>query len=335
MEVPETPERLSYSTPERASAQIPTPQVANACAPGQYIFIVGLSRSGTSLMRKILNRSGQVAICKENHFLGHLLASEGARYKFRRFAPLADDENVRKLVNFLYDGGLERSSRFRGMSAQWRWMQRAVKRKEFLRRVLESSRTERDLFDIMMRLYAEHMGRTVLGEKTPAHVRYVPILLEWFPQAKILHMLRDPRGIFVSELRRRQALAVTPPYRQLRHFPFLLKVYILAQTTFLWLEGARLSRKYQRLYRDNYFVLRFEDLVQDPETHIRRLCEFSGIRFQSSMLSQRVVSRGFRVGTSGFDADAADRWKKQIDPWINSWFAWLFDRQLKNFSYSH
>jgi len=332
--VPETPEQRSHSAPECGAAQFPAPAVPNGSAPSKYVFIVGLSRSGTSLMRKILNRSPQVAICKENHFLGHLLASEGVRYKFRKFEPLADDQNVRKLVDFLYDGGLERSSHFRGMSAQWRWIQRAIKRKEFLRRVLESSRTERDLFDIMMRLYAERMGRAILGEKTPAHVRYVPTLLEWFPQAKILHMLRDPRGIFVSELRRRQARAVTTPYRQLNNFPFLLKVFILVQTTLFWLESARLGRKYQRLYPHNYFVLRFEDLVQSPETHIRRLCEFSGIEYQPSMLSQRVVSRGFLKGASGFDADAANRWKEHIDPWVNSWFARLFDRHLKSYPYS-
>src|SRR5262245_43282916 len=96
-----------------------------------YIFIVGLSRSGTTLMRNILNQSDWIAISRENHFLGHLVGAEGMRQKFRKFGDLSNDQNVYKLVDHLYSGGSERISWFRRSSSHWRWITRRVDRQEF------------------------------------------------------------------------------------------------------------------------------------------------------------------------------------------------------------
>jgi hypothetical protein len=298
----------------------------------QAIFIVGVSRSGTSLMRKILNASDKIAIAWENHFLGHLIASEGARYKFRKFGDLLDDNNVRKLVDYIYSGEFRKSSKYRDVSAQWRWIVEKVDKEDFLQRILDSDRSEQALFAVMMRVFADSKAKPIMGEKTPAHVRYVPTILEWFPEGRIIHMVRDPRGIFVSELRRRKK-AETYPYKQLKRFDFLFKLYILLQTTIVWFESAYRCSKYKRLYPSNYYPLKFEDLVKDPENRVARVCDFLGVDFQDKMLNQFVVSGGFQAGKDGFDAQAADRWRHHIDPWINSWFSLLFRKYLKELGY--
>ena len=64
----------------------------------EYIFIVGVSRSGTSLMRHILNQSDWIAISRENHFLGHLIGSEGTRQKFRQLKPVENGVEVPRLI---------------------------------------------------------------------------------------------------------------------------------------------------------------------------------------------------------------------------------------------
>lgn len=298
----------------------------------EAIFIVGVSRSGTSLMRKILNASDQIAISWENHFLGHLIPSEGARYKFRRFGGLSNDGNVHRLVNYIYSDDFRKSSRFRDVSNQWRWIVAKIDKQDFLQRILNSDRSERSLFTIMMRVFADAKGKPIMGEKTPAHVRYVPTLLAWFPGGRVIHMIRDPRGIFVSELRRRRK-ATTFPYQQLKRFDFLFKLYILLQTTIVWFESVNLYAKYKELYPDNYYSLRFEDLVTDPENHIRRVCDFLGVDFQANMLRQFVVSDGFQAWQDGFDAHAADRWREHIAPWANRWFVFWFRKHLKQFGY--
>jgi len=300
----------------------------------KFIFIVGVSRSGTTLMRRILNSSDQIAITDKNHFLGHVIPSEGARYKFRKFGDLSDDDNVRKLVDYIYLGGLEKDfKKFRYWSFHWQWIIKWIDREDFLRKVLDSDRSERALFTVMMQVYADHRGKPIMGEKTPIHFRYVPTLMEWFPDGKVIHMLRDPRAVFASELRTRQQEAVTTPFKQLKRVDLLFKLYIVLQTTVTWFENIIRCSGYKKRYRDNYYLLRFEDLVNDPEKHIRKLCDSLGVDFQDKMLEQAVVSKGFKLGQAGFDTEAATRWKKMIDPWINSWFSFWFGKYLKEFGY--
>ena len=50
-------------------------------SPAEAIFVVGVHRSGTTLMRSILNSSSLVAITNENHYFGHFLAAEGVHQR--------------------------------------------------------------------------------------------------------------------------------------------------------------------------------------------------------------------------------------------------------------
>jgi len=299
----------------------------------KFVFIVGVSRSGTTLIRRVLNRSDQIAIANENHFLGHLIRIEGARYKFRKTGDLSEDDNVRRLVDCIYSGEFEKSSKHRRISYHWRWIIKKVDREDFLQRILDSDRSDRALFTVMMQVFADHRGKLIMGEKTPAHLRYVPTLMEWFPDGKVIHMLRDPRAVFISELRRRKEIPITPPFKQLKQFDFPFKLYIVLQTTAVWFESILRYSKYKRIYPNNYYLLKFEDLVSDPEKHIRQVCDFLGVGFQDKMLKQKVVSRGFQLGQPGFDTQAAIRWKKHIDPWINVWFSFWLGKYLKEFGY--
>jgi hypothetical protein len=302
----------------------------------RFVFVVGARRSGTTLMRRILNKSDQVALCDENHFLGHVIPTEGVRYKFRQFGDLSDDDNVRKLIDYIYDGGLEQSfKRLRWWSYHWKWIVAWVDREDLLQRILASDRSERALFVVMMQVFADRQGKPIMGEKTPIHFRYVPTLMEWFPDGKVVHMLRDPRAIFVSELRTRRQEAITFPFKQLRRFGFLFELYIVVQTTAMWFESTIRSRKYEKTYPNTYCVVKFEDLVSDPGKSVRQICDFLDVSFQDKMLEQTVVSKGAQLGQAGFDKGAAIRWKECIAPWINAWFSFWFRGYLKEFGYAN
>ena len=299
----------------------------------EFISIVGTSRSGTTLMRKILNKSDEISIAFENHFLGHIVTWEGAIYKFRKLGDLTDDRNVHKLIRYIYSGGFQKDSKYRGISRHWEWLIDKVDSNNLLQRILSSDRTERGLFVAVLQAFADYNSKPIIGEKTPAHVRHVPTLLEWFPKGKIIHMLRDPRAVFVSEHRRRNALPITTPYKQLAKHRFLFKLFIVLQTTIFWYESTWRCFRNRRLWPNNYYVLRFEDLVAFPQKYVRQVCDFLGIVFHNGLLNQKVISNGFRVGQDGFDAQAAIRWKKYIEPWINSWFLFWFKKYLRKCGY--
>ena len=116
--------------------------------PGEpeAIFIVGVSRSGTTLTRRILDRHSRIGIATENHYLGHLLAWEGARHYLRRVGDLRQDDHVRALVDLIYSGELQRRSRLRELSPYWRWLSGKVPRGDIERYLLASDRTERGVF---------------------------------------------------------------------------------------------------------------------------------------------------------------------------------------------
>lgn len=290
-----------------------------------HIFIVGSFRTGTSLTRNILNCSEKVAICDETHFLGHMIG-KGFRHKFARVGDLSTDTGAKKVIDYIYN---LRHKNF------WRWVQRNVAREEFLQRLLESDRTDRALFDLVMAFYAN--GKPIRGEKTPAHIHYVPTLLEWFPNAKIVHTFRDPRAIFVSKKKKKSKQENVPlRYHLLRKSESIFEIYLSFNVLITWLRIVQLHHRYQQLYPNNYYLSKYEDLISDPETCLRKLCDFLAIDFTEAMLQQTVVNSSFvsrQDQVQGFDISAIDRWREHLPPVINKWFVLWCEKHLLEFGY--
>ena len=284
---------------ERPSSEIPTIPLADG--EPEAIFVVGVSRSGTTLMRRVLARHPRIAIADENHYMGHLLPGHGVRHAVRRVGDLSVDANVRRLVDLLYSDAFQRGSRLRDVSPFWRSLPAQVPRAELERRLLAGERSERGVFRAILRLHADLQGRAIPGEKTPAHYRWAAELLEWYPTARVIHMVRDPRAVYVSELKRRRERPDSFPYRWLVRVPILLRAFVLAETVWAWSDAIGRHRELRRGFPDRYRAVRFEDLVSDSPAEIKALCGFLGVPFRSGMLRQKVVSRGEKLGEAGFD----------------------------------
>ena len=299
----------------------------------EAIFVVGVSRSGTTLMRNVLNSHSRVGIAPENHYLGHLLPGGGYRDVFRREGDLGDDETIGRVVRRIYSPAFQQGTRLRPVSPFWRWLKRSVPRKELGRRLRTAPRTAQGQFDALLRTYADTKGKAIPGEKTPAHVAFVDTLLEWYPGARVVHMIRDPRGVFVSELRRRIETPAALPYRWLVRLPPLFRGFVLLETVWAWAGAVRHHRRLARLYPDAYRLVRFEDLVREPARTVDGLCAFLGIDSEPAMLEQEVTSRGTQLGQSGFDAGAADRWRASIGRGQATWLVRLLGRRMDELGY--
>jgi hypothetical protein len=317
-----------------ASAAEPTVPAASATRDGmaEAVFVVGVSRSGTTLMRRVLETSPLVGIAGENHFMGHLIWREGSRHYFRRLGDLRDDAVVRRLVDFVYSGEYKRRSWLREPSHFWTWLVKNVPADDFERRLLAEERSERGVLRAMMRAYSDVLGRQVIGEKSPPHLWYVDTLLEWFPDARVIHMVRDPRAVYVSEVRRRRQRP-KKPFSWIMRVPFLLEAVLLVQTVMVWTAAEREHQRLRRRHPGRYRSLRFEDLVERPEEQLPSLFGYIGVPVPENPADVKVVSQGFRLGEAGLDAGAASRWRKHITPFADRFLRLFLRGPMRRFGY--
>lgn len=296
--------------------------------PG-YVFIVGLPRTGTTLIQSILNCSQEVAIAGETHFFDSprrlgIFTRPGYRRKFAQVGNIATEAGARQVVDYIYG---TRKKNF------WDKIAQTVDREEFLQQLSASDRSERALLDLAMACYAQ--GKPIRGEKTPAHIYAVPTLLEWFPNAKVIHTMRDPRAVYVSNKKKYETRALPWYSLILRKAGLMFEFYSSLDVMFTWFRVLRLHRRYQRLYPDRYYLSRYEDLIANPKTSLQKLCDFVGIDFTDEMLQQTVINSSFlpRGQVQGFNASTLERWREHLHPLVNRWFVWWCGRRLLEFGY--
>jgi omega-hydroxy-beta-dihydromenaquinone-9 sulfotransferase len=226
----------------------------------------------------------------------------------------------------------------------WPWIRRNVPDERLQVELRAGDMTEHGVFARLIELYVD--GRCggqalVAGEKTPEHLSDVPTLDAWFPGARFIHTFRDPRAIYTSQLRRvregRWGLKA-----RMRRVPAALVDPVLAPieallTTAAWLRAARLHRRYQRRLGERYLLVRYEDLVADPERELRRVCDFVGVSFDPSMIAEiDVVGSSFSAARhegSGFDEQRATRWRQEVSALGLGWFRLATGRELRRFGY--
>ncbi len=134
-------------------------------------------------------------------------------------------------------------------------------------------------------LYAESQNKPRWGEKTPAYVRHMDAIATVLPEARFIHLIRDGRDVALS--RRKRGMGADKP---------------MAKTANLWRRRIEDAREQARKLDGRYEELRYEDLVADPEPHLRRICEFIELDFDSAML-RHDENAAERLGELG-DLDA-------------------------------
>jgi hypothetical protein len=292
-----------------------------------HVFVVGSGRSGTTLMVRILNASDDLAICGETRFLTKGPFRPGFQRAFSKIGDTTTVAGATRVVDYIYHGIRERS--------HWDWVRQHVDQQQFLQSFLESDRTDRALFDLVMTFYAG--GKPVRGEKTPAHIYKVPTLLDWFPRAKVIHILRDPRAVFVSKrLRIAERKWDATHYRLVRGTAPTLNCYLCMAVAGSWLGCIQRHHQYLNEFTQSYYMLRFEDLVAEPRASLTDLSGFLNADLTEPMLAQRVVNSSFGSPESwgtGFDASASDRWRNHIPQAVDRWFVALFKGHLREFGY--
>ncbi len=106
----------------------------------------------------------------------------------------------------------------------------------------------------------------LLGDKNPVYSFFFNTLMKKFSGAKMIFIVRDPRQQFVS----------------LKKFDFEMTIPFLQAAR--WRIVTQRMLKAQALFPDRIVLVRYEDLVSDPEKILRGICRFLGTDFDPEML---------------------------------------------------
>jgi sulfotransferase family protein len=271
------------------------------------IFVVGPSRSGTGLVRHLLNRHSRLWLTGETHYFDDLRLRMKGRERFPLIA--ADRETCESYFLALARGAY----RVDVGSNESR-----IAREE-LRELADSVGVGSDAyFEAFCRLNAKTHEKADWGEKTPRHVFRIDEILEAYPRARVIALVRDPRAVVVS-YRDLHARPMASPEREellAEERKRAKRSYHVLLASLLWRAAVRATLNAVAKHGPERVRLqRFEDLVQAPEQTLSDLGGWLGIPFEETMLDVNVVSSSHRLDReeSGISSEPAERWRSKLD----------------------
>ncbi len=254
------------------------------------IFICGVGRSGTSLLQNIVGSHSEIVFLPETAFIRRLIASG----KFYR--------------TFLNDGisGLDcllkNDPVIHRFNVNISWLLN-----QYFSTSPSTKTSAVGFYETIRNHYQKESDKKYVGDKDPRLIEYLGLVNRYWPEAYIIHVIRDPRDILASK-----------------------KIAGWSKNRFWWTHvfANRIQLRIGRLlgpryFGNRYYELIYEKLLADPEKEIERLCQFLGLNYHAEMLSyhqtaRNLVSRdemGWKNKTLGpILRNNYGKWKTQLKP---------------------
>jgi hypothetical protein len=243
-------------------------------------FIVGAPRSGTTMLRLMLDAHPDLAIPPETGFLA-LCAGLHAS------PPITAEDFVRQISHFPPDAPTWPDFRLREDA-------------------LVAALGTEPPFDIpaglrkFYEMYAARFGKTRAGDKTPLYCFYVASIHEWLPEARFIHLVRDGRDVALSW--RKTWFSPGPE---------------MTDQAAGWVRHVEAVREAARTSPVPVLEVRYETLVTTPAQVLEAICRFIELPFHPAMLEHhrgaaaRLSEHGARVSSTGMIAVTAEQRRAQ------------------------
>lgn len=249
-------------------------------------FIIGSERSGSNLLRLILNAHPALCVPHPPHILKY-------------FAPLAESY-----------GDLADPVRLARLVADVRGLIAAhIHPWEMLPSEAELVGAKpRSLVALFLAVYDAHCrwaGKRRWGCKSTFVIDHLDEVLAVCPEARFLWLVRDPRDVAASS--RRSLFSPFHPWFTAR----------------LWQRQQYEGLRGMVVYPKNFLLLRYEELLADPEATVRQLCAFLGEEFDPAMLEYHrsaaarqssELSACWRNTGLPIQANNRERYRQELSP---------------------
>jgi len=215
------------------------------------LFLVGMPRSGTKLLREILNRNSRVRILSiETEFLPWLVRHV---HEYGDVSQLPKFQRLyTALVRFPYF--TYRASAGKLIDAE-RWYSACEQ--------FDSA----SIFEALVRseIGAPPGSNIVWGDKSPSYIDDMALIQSLYPEARFIHIIRDARDYCLSI-----------------HKAWGKDMRRAAQR---WIDSIESARRVGGSFGSEYMEIRYEDLLVDTEFQVRRICQFIEVAFDPMMLT--------------------------------------------------
>ena len=269
------------------------------------IFIVGMARSGTTLLQSILNSHPNIAIPRETTFfylveeyLSSNVVSSFSKNEVEKFW-----QWYTKKRKFTYLG-LEKNN---------------IKNNF---RIFKDSNNFKNVLDSVMLENLEKKNKKRWGEKTPGHEEYLDNIFELYPNAKVIFMIRDPRSVYAS-------LNNVPWNNQF--------VSVIIKR---WNKSVKKLKTHSNDKR--VLLITYEELVTNTIKTTIDICEFIGEKFTDKMINDRVndipdkndkswtTTYEKNVISKEIDGSSLTKWKTQLSKLDISVIETFTDQEIFN-----
>ncbi len=282
------------------------------------LFVCGYQKSGTSLAAALLDGHPLVCVFPEETSILRWMAGRefASRQDALRF--LLERTHVERLGHLVDEDGPEGNRDFRDLD-------HPRFRRELEDRFLGGDGSMRSLLDAVMAAYADasdQPGRAYWVEKTPRTEYHLDTVNRWYPSARALYLVRDPRDVYVSYSRNRELGGAT-----------------LGLGNFVATWGLSVWNWKRQPAGGRRMLLRFEDLLQEPPAQLRRVCDWLGIEFSEQVTRPTKLGKPWH-GNSMFDGRFGGistrpigRWRDALAPEDLEVIESLLGREMEEFGY--
>lgn len=218
------------------------PPSAFAGRPNRPVFVGGCPRSGTTMLRTMLNTHPGLAMPHETRFL---IAAWDRR---ARFGDLSVPKNRRRVARWIAKRPKSRLPRL------------GVSEDELVARLESAPPTIGSVLGTPFVMYAERQGKKRWGDKRPSHAQRLEAVFAMFPDAQFVNMVRDPRAVVAS-------------VRKIGWYEG-----DIAQGADLWERSLQAVDHWRtKLGPDQLLEIQYEELVAEPREVLERIAGFLGL----------------------------------------------------------
>jgi hypothetical protein len=253
------------------------------------VFLIGMPRSGTSLIRACLSKHSQIAIPPkgELHFFGSWFNND-------KYGDISEPKNLETFAHKFF--------------ANSNFPHLGISSDNVLNRFKASSLSRTSFFSSVMEEYAHKHKKARWGEKSTTHIEHLTTILQHYPNAKYVLIVRDPRDTYLSYKNYNN-------WQQKKKLPkkWRLKTKQWALT---WHNNYLNALRIFLNNQDKFYLYRHEFLIGNPETELKKLLNFLEEPFESECLNISDVkweqNSSFGDKFSVINSNSVGRWQEQI-----------------------